>query len=65
VPTPVTYLSEVSDDGAATLILMEDLSDARMADQVAGADLDDAMRSDRCRGAVARARGGSRRVSTS
>jgi hypothetical protein len=42
VPTPVTYLSEVSEDGAATLILMEDLSDARMADQVAGADLDDA-----------------------
>src|SRR3954452_19537455 len=42
VPTPVTYLSEVSDDGAATLILMEDLSDARMADQVVGADLADA-----------------------
>jgi len=42
VPTPVTFLSEVSDDGAATLILMEDLSDARMADQVAGADLADA-----------------------
>src|SRR4029079_804964 len=42
VPTPVTYLSEVSEDGAATLLLMEDLSDARMADQVAGADLDDA-----------------------
>jgi len=42
VPTPVTYLSEVSDDGAGTLILMEDLSDGRMADQVVGADLADA-----------------------
>ncbi len=42
VPTPVVYLSEVSDDDSGTLILMEDLSDARMADQVAGADLADA-----------------------
>jgi len=42
VPTPAIYLSEVSDDGAGTLILMEDLSDGRMADQVAGADLADA-----------------------
>ena len=42
VPTPVVYFSEVSDDDTGTLILMEDLSDARMADQVAGADLADA-----------------------
>jgi hypothetical protein len=42
VPTPDVYLSEVSDDDAATLILMEDLGDARMADQVTGADLADA-----------------------
>jgi hypothetical protein len=42
VPTPDVYLSEVSDDDIGTLILMEDLGDARMADQVAGADLADA-----------------------
>ena len=42
VPTPAVYFSEVSDDDTGTLILMEDLSDARMADQVAGADLADA-----------------------
>ena len=42
VPTPVVYLSEVSDDDIGTLILMEDLGDARMADQLAGADLADA-----------------------
>ena len=42
VPTPAVYLSEVSDDDIGTLILMEDLGDARMADQVAGADLADA-----------------------
>ncbi len=42
VPTPAVYLSEVSADDAGTLILMEDLADARMADQVAGADLADA-----------------------
>ena len=36
------YLTEVSDDDAGTLILMEDLGDARMADQVSGADLADA-----------------------
>ena len=36
------YLSEVSDDDSGTLILMEDLGDARMADQVVGADLADA-----------------------
>ena len=42
VPTPEVYLAEVSDDDAATLILMEDLGAARMADQVAGADLADA-----------------------
>jgi hypothetical protein len=42
VPTPSVYLSEVSDDDIGTLILMEDLGDARMADQVAGADLVDA-----------------------
>ena len=42
VPTPAVYFSEVSDDDIGTLILMEDLSDARMADQVLGADLADA-----------------------
>lgn len=42
VPTPVVYVSEVSDDDAGTLILMEDLGDARMADQVIGASLADA-----------------------
>jgi hypothetical protein len=42
VPTPTVYLTEVSDDDAGTLILMEDLGDARMADQVSGADLADA-----------------------
>jgi Ecdysteroid kinase-like family len=42
VPTPVVYVSEVSDDDASTLIMMEDLGDARMADQVRGADLADA-----------------------
>jgi Ecdysteroid kinase-like family len=42
VPTPAVYFSEVSDDDIETLILMEDLGDARMADQVAGADLADA-----------------------
>ena len=42
VPTPAVYFSEVSDDDTGTLILMEDLGDARMADQVAGADLADA-----------------------
>jgi aminoglycoside phosphotransferase (APT) family kinase protein len=42
VPTPTVYLSEVSDDDVDTLILMEDLGDARMADQVAGANLADA-----------------------
>ena len=42
VPTPAVYLTEVSDDDAATLILMEDLGDARMAEQVSGADLADA-----------------------
>ncbi len=42
VPTPAVFLSAVSDDDAATLILMEDLADARMADQVAGANLADA-----------------------
>ena len=42
VPTPEVYLSEVSDDDIGTLILMEDLGDARMADQVAGASLADA-----------------------
>src|SRR5258706_3692454 len=42
VPTPTVYLAEVSDDDAATLILMEDLGEARMADQVLGADLSDA-----------------------
>lgn len=42
VPTPITYLTEVSDDDADTLLLMEDLGDARMADQVRGADLADA-----------------------
>jgi Ecdysteroid kinase-like family len=42
VPTPQVFLSEVSADDAGTLILMEDLGDARMADQVAGADLGDA-----------------------
>ena len=42
VPTPEVYFSEVSDDDIGTLILMEDLGDARMADQVAGADLADA-----------------------
>ena len=42
VPTPAVYLAEVSDDDSGTLILMEDLGDARMADQVAGADLADA-----------------------
>ena len=36
VPTPAIYLSEVSDDDAGTLILMEDLGDARVGDQVAG-----------------------------
>ena len=42
VPTPAIYLSEVSDDDSGTLILMEDLGDARVADQVVGADLADA-----------------------
>jgi hypothetical protein len=42
VATPAVYLTEVSDDDSATLILMEDLGDARMADQVSGADLADA-----------------------
>jgi Ecdysteroid kinase-like family len=42
VPTPAVYLSEVSGDDSGTLILMEDLGDARMADQVAGATLADA-----------------------
>jgi hypothetical protein len=42
VPTPAVYLSEVSDDDTGTLILMEDLGDARVGDQVAGACLDDA-----------------------
>ena len=42
VPTPAVYFSEVSNDDSGTLILMEDLGDARMADQVAGADLADA-----------------------
>jgi len=42
VPTPAVYFSDVSDDDTGTLILMEDLNDARMADQVAGADLADA-----------------------
>jgi hypothetical protein len=42
VPTPDIYFSEVSDDDTGTLILMEDLGDARMADQVSGADLADA-----------------------
>jgi hypothetical protein len=42
VPTPIVYLSEVSDDDIGTLILMEDLGDARMADQVGGANLADA-----------------------
>ena len=42
VPTPAVYLSEVSDDDIGTLILMEDLGDARMADQVSGASLADA-----------------------
>jgi hypothetical protein len=42
VPTPAIYLSEVSDDDCGTLILMEDLGDARVGDQVAGANLTDA-----------------------
>jgi Ecdysteroid kinase-like family len=42
VPTPDVYLSEVTDDDSGTLILMEDLGDARMADQVTGACLADA-----------------------
>jgi hypothetical protein len=42
VPTPTVYLSVVSDDDIGTLILMEDLGDARMADQITGACLEDA-----------------------
>lgn len=42
VPTPAVYLSEVSDDDAGTLLLMEDLGAARVADQIDGADLADA-----------------------
>jgi Phosphotransferase enzyme family len=42
VPTPDVFLSEVSDDDDGTLILMEDLGEARMADQVTGASLADA-----------------------
>ena len=42
VPTPIVYLSVVSDDDIGTLILMEDLGSARMADQVIGASLEDA-----------------------
>ena len=43
VSTPAVYLSEVSDDDAGTLILMEDLAGpARVADQIIGACLADA-----------------------